>query len=406
MSRLHRPMLRRASAALAVVATAAAATLGALPANAAQNDPPSRSGPLSVADSAAVLGRIAPDLLAETSRPAAPAEADAIAAEQGARPFELQVSTGGGAPVVELSPAETEGAGLPVTITVDDARGQAVTSADGITSFAVDGTAREPGAPADAAAYVQPLMNGVRLLTALAGPGAGDAFSYTFDLPEGAGRTELPVGDTLIHDAEGHYIGTLGAPWARDSAGRDLPTRYEWAGDTLTQHVDLDAQTAYPVLLDPNWYYAYDFSAALPLYSARYPKASDLAANRLLHSCFNCQFPINGAPRAYPVDGQVLPLNASPFSLEWTAAPVKAQTANGGALQFLAMPGHFDGAGSLITFSWYNDPSGYLHLYVHAMVKRDLGPARNVANSKIAGFNWLTFWQGVANNATGSSGGV
>jgi hypothetical protein len=354
-----------------------------------------------------VLALIAPELLGETSRPASPAEADAIEAQNGARPFELRLSTGASAPAVELSPPETDGAGLPVSISLDDARGQGLTASDGsITSFPLDAAEATRGSASPAAAaYVQPLVNGVRLLTALDGPEAGDAFSYTFELPEGTTRTELPVGETLLHDAQHHYIGTLAAPWARAADGRELPTRYEWSGDTLTQHVDLDAETAYPVLLDPNWYYSYDFSAALPLYSARYPKATDLAAGRLLHGCFNCYFPINGAPRSYPVDGQVLPLNASPFSLEATAAPVKVQTANGGAMQFLALPGHFDGAGSLITFSWYNDPSGYLHLYVHAMVKRDLGPYLNIINSRIAAANWLLYWQRVADNASGSGGG-
>ncbi|NQX33379.1 hypothetical protein [Herbiconiux sp. VKM Ac-2851] len=396
MSRLHRPLLRRASAALAVVATAAAATLitlpaGALPATAASTNPP-------LTDPAAVIGRIAPELLDETSRPPTTAEADAIAAEQGARPFELRLSTGDGAPVVDLSPPQTEGAGLPISLTIDDAHGPVTRGPGdaGIDSFAIG---------QNAAAYVQPLMNGVRLLTALTGPAAGSEFDYTFDLPDGTTRTELPDGDTLLADAAHHYIGTLAAPWARDAAGRDLPTRYEWTGDTLTQHVDLDAQTAYPVLLDPNWYYSYDFSAALPLYSARYPKATELAASHLLHNCFNCSFPIFGAPRGYPVDGQVLNLNASPFSLQAFAAPVKVQTANGGAMQFVALPGHFDGAGSLITFSWYNDPSGYLHLYVHAMVKVDNGPTMNIANSRIAGANWMLFWQRVADHAGASGGG-
>lgn len=391
-----------------MVATAAAATLGFLPTTASAAAPP----PIPIDDPVALIGAIAPDLLAETSRPATPAEADAIAAEQGARPFELSLPTAGQG-AITLSPAQTEGAGLPVSVSIDYAQGPAETSG-GITRYEV-----LPGGGADgregegavgqsggaAAAYVQPLMNGVRMLTALSGPEAGDAFDYTFELPEGVTRTALPTGDTLFADASGHYVGTLGEAWARDANGQEVATHYEWSGDTLTQRVDLTSQTAYPVLMDPNWYYAYDFSAALPLYSARYPKATDLAADRLLHSCFNCYFPINGAPRGYPSDGQVLNLNASPFSLEATAAPVKVQTANGGAMQFLALPGHFDGEGSLITFSWYNDTSGYLHLYVHAMVKRDLGPHLNVINSRIAGANWLLFWQRVADNAGGFGGG-
>lgn len=59
----------------------------------------------------------------------------------------------------------------------------------------------------------------------------------------------------------------------------------------------------------------------------------------------------------------------------------------------------------MVTFAWYNDPSGYIHLYVHAKVIKDNGIAINVANSRIAGLNWLAYWQRVADNANGSSGG-
>ncbi|SDZ14390.1 hypothetical protein [Herbiconiux ginsengi] len=387
----HRLKLRLLTSALAVVATAASAFIST-PAGASTLPP---DAPPSITDPLGLIGRLAPGILAETSIPPTPAEAAAVEAETGVAPFRADLPTDPAHPLL-LSPAETEGAGLPVAVTIDGARGQARLE-QGITAFA------DPGA--SSAAYLQPVQNGVRMLTALADATAGEDFSYTFDVPAGTYSTALPGGDTILSDASHHYIGSLGEAWAVDARGRALPTSYSWSGSTLTQHVELSADTAYPVLIDPTWYYTYDFSATLPGYHATYPKATDTAVDRLLHTCFNCYFPINGAPRSYPFDGQVLLLNASPFSLELTAAPVLMQTANQGAMQFVAQAGHFDGAGSMITFSWYNDPSGYIHLYVHAKILRDLGVFLNVQNSHIAGANWLLYWQRVADHASGSSGG-
>lgn len=404
--RAHFSKPRLVPVALAVVATIAGG-LFAQPAQAAQSAPPAPSG---VSDPVALLGAIAPGLLAETSLPVTADQAATIRAQQGIDPFRAQIPADP-ADAIRLSPAATEGAGLPVGITIDYAHGQS-REAGGITSYSAGaasgaqagGVASGAGGEG-AAAYVQPIQNGVRMLTALADRSTGENFSYTFDLPQDSRTTELPDGDTLVSDADNHYVGTLGQAWARDASGAELPTSYRWDGPVLTQHVELGADTVFPVLIDPVWFYSYDFSATIPGYHANHPTATAGAADRLLHGCFNCWFPINGAPRGYPVDGQVLTLNASPFTIISVPAPVKMQTANGGALQFVAQPGHFDGAGSIITFSWYNDPSGYLHLYVHAKILVDRGPAINIANSRIAGTNWLLFWQRVADHADGTAGG-
>ncbi|MDO9396617.1 MAG: hypothetical protein Q7T71_08740, partial [Herbiconiux sp.] len=297
---------------------------------------------------------------------------------------------------IRLAPATTEGAGQPFTVTLDDARGAAAT-AGGITTYHEQGSSQ--------ATYVQPLADGIRVLTALADASAGEDFDFTLDLPAGSTTQTIPTGDTVLADGTGRAIAALAPAWARDANGAELETGYRWNGATLTQHVELEADTAFPVLLDPKWFYSYDFSTTSTGWPARHPKASDVAVDHLLHGCFNCWFPVAGASRAYPVDGAVMNLNASPFTIIEVPAPVKVQTANGGALQFLATSGHFDGAGSTITFAWYNDVNGYLHLYVHAMIMVDRGPTVNIANSRLAGVTWLGFWKRVADNANGSSGG-
>lgn len=401
MSRLPRPVSRIAPAALAALAITLCVGLAA-PANAATGtaasaQPPStaQTPPPSIDDPIAVITTIAPELLSETRQPATEQQRADIRAQGGGAAFDAQIPERADDPI-HLSPTETEGAGLPTAITIDDAHGQA-RHAEGLTYFAEQGAA--------SASYAQPVDNGVRLLTALADPSAGEDFAYTFDLPEGSYTTDLPTGETLLSTAGHHYIGSLQAPWARDATGAELPTSYTWSGHTLTQHVDVNPTTAYPVLLDPMWLYSYDFSTASTGWAVNHPKATDLAVSKLLHGCFNCHFPISGAPRNYPYDGQVLPLSVTPFTWSVTAAPVKVRTANGGALQFVALPRHFDGEGSTITFSWYNDPSGYIHLYVHAMVMVDNGPFANYVNARAAGVNWQLYWKKVADNANGTSGG-
>ncbi len=52
--------------------------------------------------------------------------------------------------------------------------------------------------------------------------------------------------------AGGILMTTLGAPWARDSAGRALPTAYVVEGNNLTQTIDTAGAT-FPVVADPWW---------------------------------------------------------------------------------------------------------------------------------------------------------
>ncbi|WP_291057701.1 hypothetical protein, partial [Herbiconiux sp.] len=269
--------------------------LFAQPAQAAPTAPIAAGDPSALADPVAVLGALAPELLAETSIPATADQAAAIREQQGVDPFRADIPTDP-FDAIRLAPAATEGAGLPVGVTIDYARGRSH-EVGGITAYSA-GEASGAGA-AGATAYVQPIQNGVRMLTALADRRSGEDFSYTFDLPQGSHTTVLPDGDALVSDAGNRYVGTLGQAWARDASGAELPTSYRWDGPVLTQHVELGADTVFPVLMDPVWFYSYDFSATIAGYHANHPKATAGAADKLLHGCFNCSFPINGAPRGY-----------------------------------------------------------------------------------------------------------
>jgi hypothetical protein len=103
-------------------------------------------------------------------------------------------------------------------------------------------------APAtDALVRAQP--GGVQVLSIMQTPSAPSTQRYQLDLPAGT-RLE-PVGEGfLIVDANGGVRGAVAAPWAKDAAGRSLPTRYAVDGTTLVQHTDT-AGARFPVVADP-----------------------------------------------------------------------------------------------------------------------------------------------------------
>ncbi|WP_404289217.1 hypothetical protein [Glutamicibacter arilaitensis] len=48
-------------------------------------------------------------------------------------------------------------------------------------------------------------------------------------------------------------LATIEAPWAVDGAGKSVDTHYTLEGNTLTQTVEITADTTFPVVADPSW---------------------------------------------------------------------------------------------------------------------------------------------------------
>nr|BFD87200.1 hypothetical protein StreXyl84_66010 [Streptomyces sp. Xyl84] len=59
---------------------------------------------------------------------------------------------------------------------------------------------------------------------------------------------------TIVPDQPREQIGFFEAPWAKDAAGNDVPTRYEVKDGNLVQTVDFSATTAFPVVIDPGFW--------------------------------------------------------------------------------------------------------------------------------------------------------
>ena len=217
----------------------------------------------------------------------------------------------------------------------------------------------------------------------------------------------LPDGSYNVLNKDGHYVVTLSKPWAMDASGASIDTRFELAGGVLSQVQTIEKSTVYPVVSDPSWGYTIDidtnltFFLGLPITFKSTRSGSYVTS--LLKSCFNCYFPISGAPSTYPYLGQTMNLVINVQNLVYLPAPVKVDSVFNYGWRFLALPGHADGAGSTISFTWYRDASGYLHLSVSGYIvnSNPCGPLFTQAACQVAYLSMAQdSWQTLYNNVT------
>ena len=236
-------------------------------------------------------------------------------------------------------------------------------------------------------AYVQPTVSGVRILTAIASSSAPNEYSYTFDVPDGTVATDAGDGQLRIQSPGSGSLGIVHKAWAKDSSGKELPTAYTWSGKTLTQTIDLsDPDIQYPVLADPNWNYTFEFSIGTTTGSQ--------AMDRL-KACFNCFFPVYGAPYDFPSIGETLPLRVGwggVADLNFTCIMNSWWKYGDGSSGFMfdAAASHIDGEGSWVAFGMYRNYAGQNTLEVSAYIKNDffLG---NWIYTEGARANWQQF---------------
>ncbi|MEU4493606.1 hypothetical protein AB0F96_09125 [Streptomyces sp. NPDC023998] len=110
-----------------------------------------------------------------------------------------------------------------------------------------------------------------------------------------------------------------------------------------------------------------------------------------LHRCFNCSFPVKGAPKKFPTEGQLIKLKACAAG-SWGCKPAPVRYYKSGwpySWCFVAQKGHFDGAGSKVFFRFFNDSSGYLKLNVWAYVTKPTVP--DSLNKEFATSKWRAF---------------
>ncbi|MCW3493226.1 hypothetical protein [Microbacterium sp. SSM24] len=240
------------------------------------------------------------------------------------------------------------------------------------------------------ATFLDTASGETRIITTVRDRDAAADFEYVINGVVDPYLVELEDGTFKVLDHNDRYVVDLAAPWAVDAAGRYLETSYSLEDSKLTQTIDYTG-AVFPVVADPSWGYSVDHGV-FQLVTGK-EKATPARVLKELRRCFNCSFPVQGAPRAFPAVGQDIRLNASPFTcinVGYINATVEMRYVTSTSFAFTALKGHFDGAGSTISFTFYNDRSGFLHLSVRAHIMRD-GGAANAVNQRIASETWNTF---------------
>lgn len=270
------------------------------------------------------------------------------------------------------TPSEEGSSASGVTFTIDYAQHDADSPPDD------DGLVEFEGEEDGVSAVLQSTSFGARVFTVISEASAPTEYQYTFDVPEGTALVEDAAGFSL--ETGDDILGTLLDPWAVDANGQPVATSYSWNDGVLTQHVDLSrSNIAYPVVADPAWSYAYKFSTT---------KTATKNAS-LLKSCFNCYFPVKGAPRSFPKVGQLLPLKVGVANMECRFKSQFSGT-NYFGFQFDATKNHVDKAGSNIIFQ-FKTIGGKKYLTVNAYIKNDAFWVKNAFYRSGAISTWKQF---------------
>lgn len=303
----------------------------------------------------------APEILAETDTTVAPT----ISVESG----DVTV-----VPTDEV-PLVPEGGNLiaPPELIIDFAEAADAPAADGVVEIETN--------DANSAAFMQPIENGYRIVTSTADSSGPSSFSYTLDVPTDAYLEAIEEHLFVVSGDETH--GVLGKAWAKDGWGNSVPTWYTLEDRVLTQHLDLSEVEKFPVLADPGWSYSLEYTTNKSAY----------AVANLLGSCFNCYFPVEGAPRAFPTVGQLLPLRVGLLNFESTFATVSANPQyTWFQYSFYATHNHYDGPGSAISFTFHSQK-----LYVYAWITNYMGVQLKSTYLAGAVLNWNNFANNLRN---------
>jgi Protein of unknown function (DUF2599) len=99
---------------------------------------------------------------------------------------------------------------------------------------------------------IQSFEDSARILTVLNGTDAPSRFTYQVNVPAGGKIEKSNQGGVIVFDKQGSLIGGFMAPWAIDSVGKKIPTRYEVLGHNVVQVIDhLGSGAHYPIVADP-----------------------------------------------------------------------------------------------------------------------------------------------------------
>lgn len=151
------------------------------------------------------------------------------------------------------------------------------TPTSGSVATMTDGISRSYDGTSDASTVVlQPLEDSARALIMLHSSSAPKRYDFTLggevaslEIDQPDAETGDPGGGVTAYNSQGDIIGLVDEPWAVDANGTSVPTHYEINGTTLTQVISPTANTAYPVVADPDLYFFAKCSAAIVEFAAK-----------------------------------------------------------------------------------------------------------------------------------------
>jgi len=143
-------------------------------------------------------------------------------------------------------------------------------SANGASSESdvVNGSVVHQPDESGAALVTRATADGFQIVAVLNDAPVVDDLTFQMDLPEGSSMNLQEDGSIalLAPSSSGLIeVAMLDRPWAVDATGNPVHTHYAVNGETVTQFLDVDAHTAFPVTADPRvrtaWYgFSVDFT--------------------------------------------------------------------------------------------------------------------------------------------------
>lgn len=222
---------------------------------------------------------------------------------------------------------------------------------------------------------------GTSVATVISDKNSQSTFSY--HLPSGSASGLVETGSGTLVEAsngESHYFGPAEAV---DNSGKPVPSFYALDSGVLTQTVSISNEGInFPVVARSDLGY-----------TAEYATQKSASSNEaILKICFNCYFPVAGAPVAFPSPGDLLPLTVAGFNFECRFKSEFEGTGGSWGYTFDATTNHVDGSGSSIVFD-FKIIDGSWHLQVSALVVNDF-----LANNPVYELGAKRTWQDFVDN--------
>ncbi len=102
---------------------------------------------------------------------------------------------------------------------------------------------------------------GFRALVKIDNENANNEYKFTFKLNPGQKLmtaaeylgAEFDTGEVYIVNEDNIITSIVDPAWAKDANGKSVNTNYKVEGNELTQYVEFDSSSVFPIVADPNW---------------------------------------------------------------------------------------------------------------------------------------------------------